>query len=363
MTRTIAILPGDGIGPEVIEAAVGVLEAVAGRFGHQWHFKRALIGGAALAASGEPLPRETLQIARHADAVLLGAVGDPAFDHLLPGHRPESALLELREALGTFANLRPARSWPGLERTGPVREEVLAGTDLIIVRELTGGLYYGQPRGYEPAGLEAFNTMRYTRVEIARVARVAFDLARTRRRRLVSVDKANVLDVSRLWRDVVVDVARGYPDVSLTHEYVDAAAMKLVTAPTTFDVILTENLFGDILSDEAGAVCGSLGVLGSASLGEGVGIYEPVHGSAPALAGRDRANPIGALVSASMLLERAFGLSDEGRTIVGAVEQVLTSGLRTADLAVPGGAACGTREFTRAVLSAMTAPAGVFTPQ
>jgi 3-isopropylmalate dehydrogenase len=289
------------------------------------------------------------------DAVLLGAVGDPAFDHLPPSRRPESALLALRRLMGVYANLRPARTWTGLENAGPLKPEVLRGTDLVVVRELTGGLYYGEPRGVAGDGSEAVNTMRYTRDEVVRVARVAFDLARRRRRAVVSVDKANVLEVSRLWRDVVTQVAVDYPDVTLTHEFVDAAAMKLALQPASFDVLLMENLFGDILSDEAGAVCGSLGLLPSASLGAGPGLFEPVHGSAPALAGRDAANPIGAIASAGMLLSMGLGLEEEGRAVQAAIEQTLASGLRTADIAGPSETVTGTRAFAEAVAVAVAA--------
>jgi 3-isopropylmalate dehydrogenase len=345
----IALLPGDGIGPEVTPAATGALEQIARSFGHEFSFTTSLIGGAALAAGGPPLPAATLDAARAADAVLLGAVGDPRFDHLPPAGRPESALLALRKALGVYANLRPARSWPGLENAGPLKASVLAGTDLVVVRELTGGLYYGEPRGISDDGESAVNTMRYTRDEIARVARVAFTLARGRQRRVVSVDKANVLEVSRLWRQVVTEVAHDYPDVALTHEFVDAAAMKLALAPASFDVLLMENLFGDILSDEAGAVCGSLGLLPSASLGNGPGLFEPVHGSAPTIADCDIANPVGAILSAGMLLSDGLGLADEGRAITQAVGRTLAAGHRTADIAPPGHRALGTRAFTSKV--------------
>ncbi|HEX5215782.1 MAG TPA: 3-isopropylmalate dehydrogenase, partial [Vicinamibacterales bacterium] len=263
MKPRIVVLPGDGIGPAVVAEAVRVLSRVGEAFGHQFTFTTKLIGGAAMRAGRPPLPDDTLAAARDADAILLGAVGDPAFDTRPPADRPESALLAIRRELELFANLRPARLWPGLEDAGPLKRDVLAGTDLVVVRELTGGLYYGQPRGIDDDGAAAVNTMRYTRVEIERVARVAFQLARSRRRRLVSVDKANVLEVSRLWRDVVTALGREYPDVALSHEYVDAAAMKLAMAPASFDVILTENMFGDILSDQAGAICGSLGLLPS----------------------------------------------------------------------------------------------------
>ena len=351
MNAPIVLMPGDGVGPEVTGAAVRVLTRVGDRFGHTWNFTETLIGGAALRASLAPLPDDTLRAAKSSLAVLLGAVGDPTFDHLPPGKRPESALLALRRELGVYANLRPARAWPGLESAGPLKPDVLAGTDLIVVRELTGGLYYGQPRGIAADGGSAVNTMAYSREEVARVARVAFRLARSRRRKLVSVDKANVLEVSRLWRNVVTDVGRDFPDVELTHEYVDAAAMKLALAPASFDVMLTENLFGDILSDEAGAVCGSLGLLPSASLGEGAGLFEPVHGSAPTIAGKDIANPVGAILSAGMLLADGLGLTTEGAAVAAAVERTLANNIRTADVAAAGHAPVGTRAFTDAVLA------------
>jgi 3-isopropylmalate dehydrogenase len=347
----IVLLPGDGIGPSVVDAAVRVLRRVAGRFGHRWTFDTRLIGGAALAATGDPLPADTREAVRHADAVLLGAVGDPAYEAAPPDRRPEAGLLALRRELGVYANLRPARVWRGLETAGPLKPDVLAGTDLVVVRELTGGLYYGEPRGIDETQQSAINTMRYTREEIARIATVAFELAQQRRRQVVSVDKANVLEVSRLWRRVVTDVGREYPDVALTHEYVDAAAMKLALAPSTFDVLLTENLFGDILSDEAGAVCGSLGLLPSASLGDGPGLFEPVHGSAPALKDKDVANPIGAIASAAMLLVDGLGLEEEAVVMASAIEATLASGWRTADIAQPGCTTVGTSAFTEEVIT------------
>jgi len=346
----ILVLPGDGIGPEVTAAAVVVLEHIASKASHSFTFHEGFIGGAALTAGLEPLPAETLSCARGADAILLGAVGDPAFDQRPPGERPESALLQLRRALGLYANLRPARMWPGLEQAGPLKPEVLAGTDVMVVRELTGGLYYGEPRGIAADGQSAVNTLRYSVMEVARVAHWAFKLARGRQRRVVSVDKANVLEVSRLWRQTVTAVAAEYPDVRLTHEYVDAAAMKLALAPSSFDVLLTENMFGDILSDEAGALCGSLGLLPSASLGDGPGLFEPVHGSAPSIAGQNRANPIGAILSAAMLLEHGLGLSEEAAHVVRAVGAVLKTSARTADLANAGQPITGTREFGRLVV-------------
>jgi 3-isopropylmalate dehydrogenase len=354
MKATIVLLPGDGIGPEVVAAGVRALTRVGELFGHQWTLTTKLIGGVALKAGQPPLPPDTLSAAKAADAILLGAVGDPSFDGHPPAERPEAALLGIRRELGVFANLRPARVWPGLEEAGPLKPAILAGTDLIVVRELLGGLYYGQPRGIDQDGAAAVNTMRYTRSEIQRVARVAFRLAQRRKRRLVSVDKSNVLEVSRLWRNVVMEVAAEFPDVTLTHELVDAAAMKLALAPARFDVMVMENMFGDILSDEAGAICGSLGLLPSASLGAGPGLFEPVHGSAPDIAGKDIANPIGTMASVAMLLADGLGLQAEGAAIVSAIERVLMSGLRTADVAPAGGSSVGTRAFTDAVVQELS---------
>lgn len=353
MKATITLLPGDGIGPDVVASAVRVLTRIGERYNHQWVFDTRPIGGAALRAGLDPLPEDTRRAATSSDAVLLGAVGDPTFDHRPPSERPEAALLAIRRELGVFANLRPARVWRGLEESGPLKPSILAGTDMIVVRELLGGLYYGQPRGIQPDQSAAVNTMSYTRAEVERVARVAFKLAQGRRKRLVSVDKANVLEVSRLWRNVVTDVAKEFPDVTLTHEFVDAAAMKLALAPSRFDVMLTENTFGDILSDEAGAICGSLGLLPSASLGTGPGFFEPVHGSAPDIAGKDIANPIGTMASAAMLLSDGLGLKDEGAAVMAAIEAALASGLRTADLAAPGQSPVGTTAFTEAVVAAI----------
>lgn len=332
MAFKIVLLPGDGIGPEVVREARRALERIGQAFKQDFSFSEHLIGGAALAASRPPLPPSTLNAALAADAVLLGAVGDPVFDHLPLGSRPESALLALRKALGVFANVRPAKAWPGLESSGPLKPDVLAGTDMIVVRELLGGLYYGEPREWNRATDQAINTLRYSRPEVERVSRVAFDLARQRRKKLVSVDKANVLETSQLWRAVVNDVAKEYTDVTVTHEYVDACAMKLACAPASFDVLLTENLFGDILSDEAGAICGSLGLLPSASLGNGPGLFEPVHGSAPTIAGKNVANPCGALLSAAMMLRLGLRLDAEATALERAVDATLQAGLRTADL-------------------------------
>jgi 3-isopropylmalate dehydrogenase len=336
MSHSIVLLPGDGIGPEVVAAARLVLDAVARRFDRDLVFESCPVGGAALAQGLPALPPSTLAACGRADGVLLGAVGDPAFDHLPSSERPEGGLLALRKGLRVYANLRPARIWPGCDGAGPLKPEVAAGSDLLIVRELTGGLYFGEPRGIDRNAGVAFNTMRYSVPEIERIARVAFDAAGRRRRLVTSVDKANVLETSQLWRTVVTRVARDYPDVTLQHMYVDACAMALVTAPSRFDVILTENLFGDILSDEAAVISGSIGLLPSASIGDGPGLFEPVHGSAPDIAGRDIANPIGAIASAAMLLEHSFGAVEEARAVEAAIVQVLTAGHRTADLARGG---------------------------
>ena len=333
MSLRIILLPGDGIGPEVVSAAATVLAAVSARFGHRYDISSHPIGGAALKQGLPALPEPTFEACRRAGAVLLGAVGDPAFDHLPSAERPEGALLALRRGLGVYANLRPARIWRGYEGAGPLKPEISRGADLLIVRELTGGLYFGEPRAIDREAGHACNTMRYTAREIERIARVAFEAARRRRRHVTSVDKANVLETSQLWRAVVTRVAAGYPDVALQHMYVDACAMALVTHPTRFDVVLTENLFGDILSDEAAVIAGSIGLLPSASLGDRTGLFEPVHGSAPDIAGRDVANPIGAIASLAMLLEHAFAQSSEARAIEGAIEQTLAAGHRTADLA------------------------------
>jgi 3-isopropylmalate dehydrogenase len=352
VNASILLLPGDGIGPEVVAAAATILRTIAGTFAHNFTLTEAIIGAAALRQSLLPLPDATLTAAKAADAILLGAVGDPAFDKGPSSGRPEAALLGIRKALGLYANLRPARVWPGLEDAGPLKASVLAGTDMLVVRELTGGLYYGEPRGLDADGGAAYNTMRYTRHEVQRIARRAFEAARLRRRRVTSVDKMNVLETSRLWRAVVIEVAAEYPDVALDHMLVDSCAMRIALAPASFDVILTENMFGDILSDEAGAIVGSLGLLPSASLGEGPGLFEPVHGSAPDIAGRNIANPIGAIASAAMLLRHALKLEDEARAIERAIEQTLESGMRTADLAA-GGPTVGTDAMASAIAGAI----------
>lgn len=335
MRLRITSLPGDGIGPEVIQQAVRVLENVAEGFGHQLELREKVIGGAALTQCGDPLPKSTVDECLASQAVLLGAVGDPAYDGNPRELRPEAGLLRLRQALGAYANLRPAVFYPALRECSPLREEIVRGTDILIVRELLGGLYFGQPRSIErEAGKrEAVNTMRYGEHEIERIARVAFRLAHSRRRRLLSIDKANVLECSRLWREVVTRVAPEFPDVQLSHMYVDSAAMALVLKPAEFDVVLTENMFGDILSDQAGGVVGSLGLLASASIGGPVGLYEPVHGSAPDIAGRGIANPLGAILSVALLLRHSFDLSKEAECIEAGVMAALKDGFRTRDLA------------------------------
>jgi 3-isopropylmalate dehydrogenase len=330
----ITTLPGDGIGPEVTEQAVHVLQAIAEVFDHRLQVIQKNVGGAALVASNDPLPPDTIQSCLASGAVLLGAVGGPAFDSYPAKLRPEAGLLRLRSELGVFANLRPAICLQGLESLSPLREEIVRGTDVMIVRELLGGVYFGErsTKG-ESGNRRAVDTMAYSEAEIERIAQIAFELARHRRKKLMSVDKANVLDSSRLWREVVNRVGSKFKDVQLSHMYVDSAAMALVSRPTQFDVILTENMFGDILSDQAGAVVGSLGLLPSASIGGKVGLYEPIHGSAPDIAGKGIANPLGAILSAAMLLRHSFQLEAEAASIETAVREVLGEGHRTRDLA------------------------------
>jgi 3-isopropylmalate dehydrogenase len=340
---SLAVLPGDGIGPEVTTEALRVLQAAADLFGFVIDSREYPIGASAVAQAGEALPAETRGAVTDVDAVLLGAVGDPSLSRAEGNRRPEAGLLALRKLLGAYANLRPVTVHPALRHASPLRPERLEGVDLLIVRELTGGLYYGEPRGRDADG--AVNTLRYSVEEIERVARVAFDAAMERRRVLTSVDKANVLEVSQLWRDTVTRVAEDYPDVRLEHLYVDFAAMRLVSNPAAFDVVLTENLFGDILSDEAAVLAGSLGLLPSASIGDGPGLFEPVHGSAPDIAGRGIANPIGAIASAAMLLRYGFRLPEAAATVEQAIAAVLAAGARTADIAPSGTPTLSTREL------------------
>jgi 3-isopropylmalate dehydrogenase len=353
----IAVLPGDGIGPEIIAEAVRVLRALGERF----ELEFADVGGAAYDRHGHPLPEATLKLAREADAVLFGAVGDWKYDRLERALRPEQAILGLRRSLGLFANLRPAILYPELAAASTLKPEVVAGLDLLIVRELTGDIYFGTPRGRRPAPdgafagqPEAFDTMRYARPEIERIARVAFEAARKRSRKVTSVDKANVLETFQFWKDVVTEVHAGYPDVQLEHMYVDNAAMQLVKAPKSFDVIVTGNMFGDILSDEAAMLTGSIGMLPSASLNEtGQGLYEPSHGSAPDIAGRGVANPLATILSAAMMLRYSLGRAEQAGRVEAAVKTVLAQGLRTADIAAGGARAVGTKEMGDAVVAAL----------
>lgn len=349
MSKKVLVLPGDGIGPEIVAEAVKVLECLKQEYGLQVELEQGLIGGAAYEAKGRPLPEETLRLAKEADAVLLGAVGGPQYDKLERPLRPERGLLEIRSELNLFANLRPAILYPQLASASSLKPDLVAGLDIMIVRELTGGVYFGQPRGIRSradGSREGFNTMIYSESEIERIARAAFDIARKRNRRLCSVDKANVLEVSELWREVMERVGKDYPDVELSHMYVDNAAMQLVRAPKQFDVVVTENMFGDILSDCAAMLTGSIGMLPSASLDENAkGMYEPIHGSAPDIAGRGIANPIGAVWAGALMLQH-LGLGDAHDRLIAAIEATLAeTRIRTPDL---GGRAT-TREMASAI--------------
>ncbi|HEV7745510.1 MAG TPA: 3-isopropylmalate dehydrogenase [Pyrinomonadaceae bacterium] len=362
MKLKITILDGDGVGPEVTREAVRVLRAIATLHDHDFSFDPKLIGGAAIKQAGSPLPTATLDACLSGDAVLLGAVGSPEFDSLKPAERPEAGLLLLRRALGGFANLRPAISYDAIADASPLRPEIAAGSNILIVRELLGGLYFGEPRGTigQNGSTVAVNTMSYSVPEIERVARVAFAAAMKRERKVTSVDKANVLETSQLWRSTVTRVAEDYPEVKLDHLYVDACAMHLITNPRRFDVLLTENLFGDILSDEAAVITGSLGMLGSATIGGEVGLYEPVHGSAPDIAGRGIANPFGAIASAAMLLRYSGGLDREADDIEAAIQLVLNDGYRTRDIAAGGrGYIATTSEIGERVVEAVAEIADV----
>lgn len=360
MTSRILVLPGDGIGLEIVAEAEKVLAVLRDDFGLAVELERGLIGGAATDASGSPLPAETLSLARSADAVLLGAVGGPRWDGIERALRPERGLLAIRSELGLFANLRPAILYPQLADASALRPEVVSGLDIMIVRELTGGIYFGEPRGIEgePGQRRGYNTLVYGEDEIGRIARVAFDIAAKRQGRLTSVDKANVLEVSELWREVVNGVAADYPGVALDHMYVDNAAMQLVRAPKQFDVVVTGNMFGDILSDCAAMLTGSIGMLPSASLDEhSRGLYEPVHGSAPDIAGQDRANPLATILSLAMLLRYSLGEGELAARVETAVGQVLDQGLRTPDIHTDGGRAVGTAAMGDAVVAALRAGA------
>jgi 3-isopropylmalate dehydrogenase len=337
MKLKILVVAGDGIGPEVTNEAVAVLHDIAELGGHTLEINAKRIGGVAIVQDGTPLPADTLEAALNSDAVLLGAVGGNEFNSLPPDKRPEAGLLQIRSALGGFANLRPAFAFKELAVNSPLRPEIVDGADILFVRELLGGLYFGKPRGWnkatEDGGSEAWNTMRYTRDEVARVARIAFQLASQRRKKLTSVDKANVLEVSQLWRATVNEVGAEFPAVSVEHQYVDAMAMHLMNQPRNYDVVLTENLFGDILSDESAVITGSLGMLPSATIGGKVNLYEPVHGSAPDIAGKGLANPLGAILTGALILRHSAKLEAEAAAIEAAVRKVLEQGFRTPDLA------------------------------
>src|SRR6516225_4222158 len=336
MRLKVAVLAGDGIGPEVTREATKILRAVAEFGSHDFTFVEGLIGGVAITETGSPLPTATLDAALDSEAVLLGAVGDNKFNSLTPDKRPEAGLLQIRQALGGFANLRPSVAYTALAASSPLRPEVTKDVDILFVRELLGGLYFGSPRWWNRETNEAWNTMRYTRDEVVRVARIAFELANKRRKKVTSVDKANVLEVSQLWRATVTEVAKDYPDVTLEHQLVDSMAMHIMNIPRNFDVVLTENLFGDILSDEAGVITGSLGMLPSATIGGQVNLYEPVHGSAPDIAGTGKANPLGAILTAAMVLRHSANLEQDARAVEQAVQKVLDAGYRTADIARGG---------------------------
>lgn len=370
MELKIAVLPGDGIGPEVIAEAVGVLEAVGRRFGHAFDLETGRVGGNAIDDFGTPLPDETVELCRRSDAILFGAVGGPKWDDPDAETRPEDGILAIRKNLGLFANLRPVKVYPSLINASPIKPALLEGVDMIVLRELTGGLYFARPkrRWTTKTGRRGVDTLRYTEREIERVVRVAFELARGRRKRLTSVDKANVLETSRLWRQVTEEVHADYPDVELEHILVDAAAMALIRNPASYDVIVAENMFGDILTDEASVLSGSMGMQPSASLAglrtvpsppmpggavedadESVSLYEPIHGSAPDIAGQGKANPIGMILSAAMMLRHSFGLEEEAQAVESAVEGVLAEGYRTPDIAGDGGETVGTRRMGEVV--------------
>ena len=362
----IAVLPGDGIGPEVVAQAFKVLKALAQKFGIRFAYESALIGGSAIEAHGVPLPDETLKLAQAADAVFLGSVGDFKYDNRDPKIRPEQGLLQIRKAMGLYANLRPVKGYKCLEHISTLKPEVVRGIDVMIIRELTGGLYFGQPKGREAD--KAFDTMVYSRPEIERIARIGFEAALKRSKKLVSVDKANVLASSQLWREVVIELSKEYSDVELSHMYVDNAAMQLILNPKQFDVMLTENTFGDILSDEASMLTGSLGLLPSASLGEATAngrrkaLYEPCHGSAPQFKGQNKVNPIAQILSLAMMLEYSFGYQKEALQIEQAVEQVLNAGYRTFDVMGEGATEIGTAEMGDRIAEALIqlpSPVGV----
>ncbi len=352
MNKTVAVIRGDGIGPEIVGEALGVLDAAAARFHHSFIYQEAPMGGCAIDEFGVPLPDSSLETCLHADSVLLGAVGGPKWDSQPSANRPERGLLKLREAMGLYTNVRPARMFADLASSCPLRGDIAArGIDFVVVRELIGGVYFGSHSTAEENGEQkAVDIMSYTEHEIRRVAHVAFQMARKRRGRVTSVDKANVLDTSRLWRKTVEEVAKEYPDVELLHMYVDNAAMQIVRDPSQFDVLVTENLFGDILSDEASQITGSIGMIPSSSMGEGTrGMYEPIHGSAPDIAGQDKANPIGTILAAAMMLRYSFDMAQEADAVENAVDAVLKAGYRCGDIMGEGCRLVGCREMGRLI--------------
>lgn len=350
MSKKVILLPGDGIGREIIDSAKLVLEKVAEKNNHQFTFERHEIGGASYEKYGEPLTDETIQACTEANAILLGAVGGEQWDSLPPHLRPEQGLLKIRKALNLYANIRPIKGFAPLLHASPLKQSIVDGSDILIVRELTGGLYFGTPRERRENGNVAVDTLLYHRTEIERIVEKAFESALLRNKHITSVDKANVLESSRLWREIVEEKRKQYPDVTVEHMLVDAAAMKLITEPTGFDVIVTENLFGDILSDEASVLTGSIGMLPSASLSDTVGLYEPVHGSAPDIAGKGIANPLGMILSAAMMLRYSFGLDEEAVAIEDAVNKTLEQGYHTGDLDIKNGKLIGTEEMTNKVI-------------
>jgi 3-isopropylmalate dehydrogenase len=349
MEKEIVVLPGDGIGQEIIDSAIQVLEKIGEKYGHQFSFVHHDIGGTSYDKHGTPLTQEAIDACMEADAVLLGAIGGPKWDDLPVELRPEAGLLKIRKALNLYANIRPVKGFAPLLHASPLKEEVINGADIYIVRELTGGLYFGTPRERRNNGNEVVDTLLYTREEIERIVDMGFQSAMMRNKHLTSVDKANVLESSRMWREIVEEKSKQYPEVKVDHMLVDSAAMRLITHPTSFDVIVTENLFGDILSDEASVLTGSIGMLPSASLSETVGLYEPVHGSAPDIAGQGIANPLGMILSAAMMLRYSFDLQEEADAIEKAVEMSLEQGYHTADLSVKNGKQVGTKEMTAIV--------------
>lgn len=348
----IAVLPGDGIGPEIIDSAIKVLDVVSKKYGITLEYKYGLVGGAAIDETGDPLPEETLKICKESDAILFGAVGGEKWDNLPTDKRPEKGLLRIRKELELFANIRPAKAYTPLLSSSPLKEEIIKGVDLVVLRELTGDVYFGEPRGREVKNGErvGYNTMIYYEHEVRRIAKFAFEMARNRRKKVTSVDKANVLETSGLWREIVNEVHADYADIDLEHMYVDNCAMQLIRRPRDFDVIVTGNIFGDIISDEAGALTGSLGMLPSASVGERYAFYEPIHGSAPDIAGKGIANPIATILSAAMMLEITCKIPQAARDIENAVEKVLEEGYRTGDIWTPGTKKVNTSEMTEEII-------------